>query len=142
MITQKLTSWRLLKPWSRHSMILIIAGITYIVKGLAHARIPQSPEHEQVLYFALELMPYEKWGWVFIFVGLFTILSARWPAWTRTAGYTALTGWSAAWAAFYLVGIAHTPERLPYFSVAMTWAMVAFLWWSISGLIDHSKDRW
>lgn len=135
--TQKpYANWHTPKPWSRHSLILVIAGVAYISTGIAYIFSEQTASREAALVYAIRMMPFEYWGGVFMLVGFVALLASRWPSWPKTFGYTVLTGWSAAWSAFYIVGAMASTAHISYFSTGLIWALVAFMWWAISGLIS------
>lgn len=131
--------WGVVKPWDRHSLILLAAGLSFAVTGLIYIIDIRTPEQEEALYYATEVMSITAWGYAFIFFGLVAVVSARWPAWPKTLGYTVLTGQSAAWSAFYLLGAIKTSGEPTILSNGLLWALVAFLWWGISGLVSPKE---
>lgn len=128
------------KPWSRHGVILVVAGITYIAIGTVFVFSIPSESQVEALYFAIHLMSLDWWGFGFIITGIVAITSSRWPNLPRSWGYTVLTGWSAAWSAFYFAGAALTDAKVVYFGTAVIWALLAFLWWAVSGLVSPPKE--
>lgn len=128
------------KPWSRHGAILVVAGITYMVMGTVHVFHVPSESQAEALYFALHLMSLDCWGVGFILTGLVALISSRWPNWPKSWGYVVLTGWSAAWSAFYFAGASLTDAKVVYFGTAGVWALLAFLWWAVSGLVSPPKE--
>lgn len=136
--------WLALRPWRRHSLVLLVAGVTYGLVGIAYAFTPSNPTRETALVLPLTLTGGEltPWALLFVSVGLLAILSARWPPASETWGYTALTGVSSIWACFYLAGMAINffVEDLALSKVLnsstgfLLWAVLGFLWWAISGL--------
>lgn len=128
------------KPWTRHGVILVVAGITYIVIGTAYVFHVPSESHAEALYFALNLMPLDWWGFGFILTGLVALISSRWPNWPKSWGYVVLTGWAASWSAFYFAGATLTDAKVVYFGTSGAWALQAFLWWGVSGLVSPSKE--
>lgn len=127
------------RPWSRHSLILITAGLVYIGAGVARLRTSGDVSEEHSLYYADQLLNLPYWGFLFIAVGIFAIVSARWPFHPKNLGYAALTGCSAGWASFYIIGFSTTPAGYAGLGVGLMWALVAFMWWGISGLVSPSE---
>ncbi|QPL14681.1 membrane protein [Gordonia phage Schwartz33] len=132
--------WYHVKPWSRHGLILTTAGITYVAMGVMYASQPATELRSENLKLALEIMPYFWWGIGFVVVGGITIISARWPYAPKSLGYSVLTGWSTAWAGFHIFGGLGTGNTA-YVASGFSWAMVAFMWWAVSGLISPPKER-
>lgn len=136
--------WFALRPWRRHSLVLLVAGITYGLVGVAYAFTPSNPTRETALTLPLSLTggSLVPWGLLFAAVGALAILSARWPPASETWGYTALTGLSALWACSYIAGMAinYFVEDVALSKVLnsstgfLLWAVLGFLWWAISGL--------
>jgi hypothetical protein len=126
-------SWWQLRPWRRHSMVLLVAGLVYVGIGVAYMLSPANPVRDATLRVPLTWMPLAAWGVLFIVVGALAVLSARWPPASETWGYTALSGLSALWSMFYLWGtvLGAGPSAAPGLFV---WGLMAFLWWAISGL--------
>lgn len=138
----QLDPWRAVRPWERHSLVLLVAGLVYIAIGQSLITTDLQPARAVALKFAfnwfgLDLAP-EFWGWVFIVHGAAAIISARWPPISETWGYFLLTGLSAAWALFYLMGVlfGHSPPA--NISGTLSWGLIAFMWWAISGLLNPS----
>lgn len=129
-----------LKPWTRHGGILVVAGITYIVMGVVYVFYIPTESQAEALYFALNLMSLDWWGVGFILTGVVSLVSSRWPNWPKSWGYTVLTGWSAAWSSFYFAGATLTDAKVVYFGTAGVWALLAFLWWAVSGLVSPAKE--
>lgn len=130
--------WRGVRPWQRHSLVLAVAGVIYILCGVAYAFGPQAPNRAIALQFAYKWMDPYGWGIVFIICGTLAIISSRWPPISVTWGYIALTSLSSAWAAFYLVGIVFGTSPPANWTGFLAWGMLAFLWWAISGLVNPS----
>lgn len=128
--------FRSLKPWTRHSAILIVAGFVYISIGFVQIYTVPTPQQKVALYYAEQLFSLDVWGMWFIFVGSIAILSSRWPNWPRAWGFAILTGFSAAWSSFYFAGATLTDARVVYFGTGATWALVAYLWWALSGMVE------
>lgn len=128
--------WRGVRPFKRHSLVLVVAGLVYIGIGVAYIGTTPTGDRLDALYYAVYVMDFEAWGLVWIAVGLMSIISARWPPVSETWGYTVLTGMSSAWAAFYLAGIWFHDAPITSYTAVATWVLIAFLWWAISGLVN------
>lgn len=128
------------KPWSKHGGILVVVGIAYIVIGVRLYHSVSSESLKMALYYAINLMPIDGWGIGFIIVGTIAVVSSRWPNVSASWGYALLTGWSAAWSSFFFAGAMKTDTPIIYFSTASIWALLAYLCWAISGLVDLKDD--
>ncbi len=129
-------AWFSLRPWRRHSLVLMVAGLVYMGIGYSYVEAEPTSTREQALQVASAWMPLHYWGYVFMVAGLITVISSRWPPVSKTWGYTVLTGLSAGWAAFYLIPIVFGASPITNTSAVMSWGLIAFLWWAISGLIE------
>ena len=123
-----------LRPFKRHSLVLLVAGLVYSAIGVSYILAEPTSSRQSALTVALDWMPISGWGSLFIFTGSLSIISSRWPPVSETWGYTALTGLSAAWSAFYLTGVVFQNSSISNLSGALSWGMIAFMWWAISGL--------
>jgi hypothetical protein len=128
--------WRGIRPWTRHSLVLIVAGFMYVAIGVAYILASPSPSREAALVVALQWMDIHHWGFVFMFVGFLAVFSSRWPPISETWGYMALTGLASGWSGFYAMGVILEHSPVANISGAFLWALVAFLWWAISGLLN------
>jgi hypothetical protein len=133
--------WRGIRPVERHSIVLGVAGFVYIAIGYTYFTVGPSPARAEALKYALNVIDYDMWGIVWMTCGVLSIISARWPPISETWGYLVLTGQSAAWALFYLVGIVFADAPVAGMSSVCAWGLVAFLWWAISGLINPNALR-
>lgn len=124
------------RPWRRHSLVLVVAGLSYVGIGNSYILAKPSEAREQALVVALSWFPLEIWGIIWILVGLVAIISARWPPIAETWGYMVLTGFTAGWSATYLTGIIFEDSPTSNLLSVLIWALVAFLWWAISGLVN------
>lgn len=129
-----------IRPWKRHSLVLMVAGIAYLCVGVTYAVTTPHRERVVALVIALKWAPMHVWGSVFIFAGVLSIISSRWPPVAETWGYMVLTGLSAGWSATYGLGVifAHSPAS--NLSGCLLWGIMAFLWWAISGLLNPDKE--
>lgn len=123
-----------LRNWTRHSVVLIVAGLVYIFIGIAYFSIPLTADRRFALVVALNVMPIQAWGGVFVFTGCLSILSSRWPQFVELWGYMALSSLSAAWAAVYALGVLFKHTSPSNLSTVLLWSLIGFLWWAISGL--------
>lgn len=128
--------WRGIRPFERHSLLLMVAGTVYILIGMAYYLAEPTATRVQALEFALRWIDYNHWGLVFMFVGVLAIISSRWPPVSETWGYTLLTGQSAAWALFYAAGVVFGTSPTSNLSSVLTWGLIGFMWWIISGLVN------
>lgn len=128
------------RPWTRHSLVLVVAGLVYVGIGLAFFRVPELTEKEyRTIEVALRFMPLHGWGMVFLGTGLSAILSARWPPTAEKWGYSALTGLSSGWAAVYALSYIFGDAPINNLTSTLVWSLMAFLWWAISGLLNPSS---
>lgn len=135
--------WLRLRPWRRHSTVLMVAGLVYLGIGIAYITLPLTDSRQSTFELPLYIADWvgagiDLWGAAFVVIGLLVVLSARWPPASETWGYTALTLWSTLWACFYIGGI---PLGAPSGNVTawLVWLLIAFLWWAISGLLNPNE---
>ena len=131
--------WRGVRKFERHSLVLAVAGTIYILIGISYLVSDPTPQRVAALHYALYVLPYNQWGWVFIVVGVLACVSSRWPPVSDTWGYQALTGQSVAWSAFYLFGVIFYDSSSSNYSAALLWGMLGFMWWAISGLVNPNN---
>lgn len=133
--------WLGIRPFRRHSLVLLVSGFIYMGIGLSILTwVPYGPRWN-ALAVPLAVAPPEFWTGVFIFAGCLAVLSARWPVVHEKWGYSVLTGLSAGWAASYFVGYIidqFFSELLGEQSLSggFVWALISFLWWATSGLVN------
>lgn len=130
---ERFKDWLSLRPWQRHSLVLSVAGTFYAFIGLAYVVNGTQPTQVQNLRLALAIMPLDAWAVLWMVCGMMAIVSARWPTWSETWGYVALTLMASMWTGFYVAATLMNASTLPI-SGAVVWALIAFLWWAISGL--------
>lgn len=131
--------WWGLRPWSRHSLVLLIAGVSYVAIGLSFRSysLSQVPKQQLVnLTLALRWLPLKTWGTIFIVFGGLVVISSRWPRETRLWGYIILTGLSSVWSGFYFASVIVYRSTVNNLAGGLTWGLFAFMWWAISGLLD------
>lgn len=125
-----------LRPWKRHGLILMVVGFLYTLVGFNYITAPYSPSREHSLSVVLQFAPIQFWGAVFIFAGLLSMLSSRWPPFTETWGYMVLTGMSTGWSATYLTGMIFFGSPATNVTQVILWGCLGFIWWAISGLLN------
>lgn len=128
--------WRGIRSFERHSLVLSVAGAVYVLIGVSLILSDPTPSRIASLRYALRLLDFSQWGVVFIFAGLLSILSSRWPPISETWGYQALTGLSAGWACFYLTGVVFGDAPTQSLSGFLSWGLIGFMWWAVSGLVN------
>lgn len=125
---------------TRHSLVLVIAGLSYAAVGSSITYIIPGGPRWQALVVARNVMDLDKWGYLFIAVGILVALIAHWPNRARTWGYTILTGISVAWSMFYFLGAFFVPQVGGNISLGFVWGLQGFVWWAISGLPDIAAN--
>lgn len=128
-----------LRTWKRHSLILMVGGFLYALIGFLYVRSPPSPGREMSLKILLQFAPIQVWGGIFILSGLLSMISSRWPPFSEKWGYMVLTGMSSGWATTYLLGVIFFGSPSIGLSQALVWAILAFMWWAISGLSNPDQ---
>lgn len=124
-----------LRQWTRHSLVLVIAGFVYIGIGVAYSVQKTFGETVSAVQLATEFLPFQFWGILWGIVGVLAIISSRWPPVSRSWGYMALTAMASGWAALYVVGVVVNGAPVYQLNGALAWGLLAFLWWVISGLV-------
>lgn len=130
------------RGWTRHSLILIFAGIMYIGIGIAFLNTPAIYAKDPSLKIALAWFSLDGWGWIYICCGSATMLSSLWPMGSEKWGYTVLSSLSSAWSVFYLFAVIFV-KGVPKLVLiqSLLWGILAFLWWAISGLISPEAAK-
>jgi hypothetical protein len=128
-----------LRPFNRHSLILTFAGCAYTLTGANYVLASPTSARQIALAVALQWFPLEFWGMLFIFVGLLTMLSSRWPRLSDSWGYAILTALSAGWSATYAAGVIFEKSPVANLTGTVQWGLLAFLWWAIPGLVTPDK---
>ena len=123
-----------LRPWKRHSFILAVAAVIYVMYGLTMIIQEPSPHRASGLALALRWMDLYYWGWVWVIIGMLTFISTRWPPASETWGYSAMAGLSALWGGFYALSMLFLQAPATGMIGMLIWTLVAFVWWGISGL--------
>lgn len=123
-----------LRPWRRHSVVLGVAGLVYLLYGIALFTLDPTTTRVNGLVVALEVMDYDSWGIVWTVVGLAAIASTRWPPQSETWGYALMEFLAAFWAACYFLAMVFALAPASNVTGGLVWTMIAFLWWAVSGL--------
>lgn len=128
-----------LRPWKRHSLILMVVGFLYTLVGFQYIVTESTANRERSLAVVLQFAPIQFWGAVFMLAGILSIISSRWPPFTETWGYMVLTGLSAGWSATYLTGMLFLHSPATNSVQVILWGCLGFIWWAISGLLNPDK---
>jgi len=128
------SQWWGLRPWKRHSTILMVIGFLFALFGVQYITSKPTPARELALAAVLRIAPIHIWGGVFIMVGLLAMISSRWPPIAERWGYMVLTSLSSTWAATYITGMVFFKAPLTNIGQSIIWAALGFMWWAISGL--------
>lgn len=126
--------WRGVRPWNRHSFVLIVSGFAYVGVGLTYLLANPTQARAFALELAFYIAPIEFWAGLFIFSGILTVISSKWPPISETWGYSILAAISSAWASFYILSIFLLDSPASNLSAGLVWGLIAFMWWGISGL--------
>jgi hypothetical protein len=133
-------AWLTFRPWERHNLVLMVGGFAYILVGVMYISVDSLTVSQALsLEVALRVMELWKWGSLFVYAGLLAILSSRWPAFSKTWGYSILTGGAAGWSAVYALGFFFGNAPFAILTTSLLWGLTAFLWWAISGL--HNPEE-
>lgn len=128
--------WLGLRPIRTHSLVLTVAGLVYIAIGITYLSAEPTPQRLQALKYALNFLNYNDWGYVWIFVGVLSIVSSRWPPVSETWGYMLLTGQGSAWSLFFAASIVFGEAPASNWTGVLSWGLLAFMWWAISRLVN------
>lgn len=128
--------WRGIRPWKRHSLVLLVAGAVYIAIGGGFIFPEPTPQRLIALQIALDWWSLNVWGYIFVFAGILSIISSRWPPVSEKWGYAVLTGLSSGWGAFYAAGVIFGDSSVSNLNGALSWGLLGFMWWAISGLTN------
>lgn len=127
--------------WTRHSLVLIVAGLIYVGIGYAFIASPGYVGKDPSLKSALRLLTLDQWGLVYICTGLFAMGAAFSPIGKKTWGYMILTAISSAWAMLYVMSVVSGGAPKITLLSSLIWLLLAFIWWAVSGLLspEHVK---
>jgi len=129
--------WLILRPWRRHSLVLTISGFVYIIYGVNVSTWSLYGPRAQGVQVALDFINnMEFWGFMWIAIGTIAVISSRWPNMSEKWGYSALIGWAAGWSATYFAGLFVSGNSVAEAGGGLVWALVAYLWWSVAGLVN------
>lgn len=125
--------WLALRPWTRHSVIVAIGGMIYLIYGLSLIVIPLTADRARSLKLPLAWThgAIEPWGVVWVLVGLAALASTRWPPSSEKWGYAAMSGLSSLWAGFYAWDLTDRPSAA--IAGLCVWGLLTALWMAISG---------
>jgi len=123
-----------LRPWKRHSRILVVSGVMFTLYGIRLAAESPSRTRYLALEPVLRVAPLQFWGGVFIFAGVLALISSRWPPFAESWGYMVLTGLSLAWAAAYGTSLIFVSAPRSNVTGVIMWGMIGYLFLSVSGL--------
>ncbi len=84
-----------LLPWTRESLVLVLAGLLFVAQGLSLMFYTASAPRWEALVIARNVMPLNWWGLFFIVCGVVATVTSRWPAEAHHWGYIILTGLSS-----------------------------------------------
>lgn len=127
------------RPFTRHSLVLLVGGFMLFVYGfVVHTWTPDGPRAASIAV-ALKLAPLDFWAVLWSCVGFFAMASSVWPAASEKWGYALLTAASSGWSAVYLTGLFISGNNVGEASGAIIWAVIAFLWWAVAGLMNPEK---
>ena len=122
--------------WTRHSLVLTVAGLIYVGMGYGFIVAPGYVGKDPSLHTALRLMTLDEWGGLYIFVGALALSAAHFPVGKKTWGYMVLTALSSAWAALYLLSVISGGAPKITLLSSLLWLLLAFIWWAVSGLLS------
>lgn len=126
--------WFVLRPWKRHSLVLMAMGSIFICMGWTYILTDPTAVRTDSLRMALNIAPLDVWGGAFIISGVMGMLSARWPEASERWGYTAMSGIASWWACCYLVSVILGWVAISSLTGFFLWASLPVLLWAISGL--------
>lgn len=129
------------KYWTRHSLVLTVAGLIYVGIGFAFIVSPGYVGKDPSLKSALNLMDLDDWGVVYIVVGLGAMTSAHAPIGKKNWGYMLLTALSSAWAALYTMSVLFGGAPKIALLSGLIWLQLAFIWWAVSGLLSPEQVK-
>lgn len=129
-----------MRPFRRHSLVLLVAGVVYSSIGFTYVAADPVPERLIALEYAIYIMSYSQWGYLFIAAGILAITSSRWPQVSETWGYSVLTGLSVLWGGMYAAPIVFGDASAGSVTAPLVWGLIGFLWWAISGLINPRSN--
>lgn len=129
------------RHWTRHSLVLIVAGLIYVGIGYAFIVSPGYVGKDPSLKSALRVFSLDGWGVVYICTGALAMISAFSPIGKKAWGYMILTGLSSAWAVLYAMSVIFGDAPGITLLSGLIWFLLAFIWWAVSGLLspEHVK---
>lgn len=136
-----LKSWFVFRPWERHSLVLMVGGLVYILVGYIFLVDRPQMAHDRMLALevGLNLLSMRTWIFLFFVTGILACLSSRWPAFSITWGYILLTGLSSAWSSVYFLGYILGDAPTTNLSFGLVWGLLGFMWWTTAGLVNPRR---
>ena len=138
---EKSRRWWGLRPWKRHSTILMVVGFLFVLIGVGYAFSPPTEGRQRSLKVLLDIAPIQYWGGLFVLAGVMAMLSAKWPPFAESWGYMVLTGMSSGWSATYLMGWLFFNSPITNLGQSLVWGILGFMWWAISGLPNPERSE-
>lgn len=131
-------AWLAVRPWQRHSIVLLMGGLVYLNQGQVYLRVRLTDDRAAGLAAALHLTggSAKPWGALWVVVGLMALVSTVWPPQSKTWGYTALAAMSAFWGSVYGLSTLLLGAPPNNYTGLGVWWLVAVLWWGVSGLVN------
>jgi hypothetical protein len=126
--------WLKLRPFQRHSLVLIVGGFVYLAYGYSCIATEPVPNRLAALKALLLFMPLKSWGVIWCILGVLALISSRWPPASKTWGYTILSLPALVWSSGYLAGAVVLDAPASAYSGALIFGLLSFLWWAIAGL--------
>lgn len=124
------------RRWTRHSLVLVGAGLVYVGIGVAFILSPGYVGKDPSLKSALRLLSLDGWGTVYILIGALAVAAAFLPSEKKIWGYMVLTALSSGWAFLYVMStFVNNAPKITLLS-GLLWLLLAFIWWAVSGLIS------
>lgn len=128
-----------IRPFKRHSLVLMVGGIFYACTGITYIWSETGSARKEALVVALKWFPLECWGSVFVVAGVMAFVSSRWPPVAESWGYMVLAGLSAGWSATYVAGVIFDDSPISNLTETFIWGLLAFLWWALPGFVNPDK---
>lgn len=129
-----------LRSWKRHDVILLVAGLIYVLVGVSYIlRDEPSPDQYIALEVLLRVASLKFYGGLFLAAGTLCMVSSRWPPHNDSWGYMILTGLSLGWGSAYLMGVIFLGSPWININGFFVWGLLGFLWWAVSGLLNPDK---
>lgn len=125
-------------PTTRRGAFLLVVGAIYAVIGLSYAVLPIPTSTKEGYDFANQLLPIPVWGAIWAAVGLFGVVSARWPVGKDYLGFAALAWFSLLWMALSACSSIFYGASRGWF-LAVIWGAFGLLLTIVSGMDDRRE---